>query len=177
MTQRRLRWCASGRTGSVDDPSPPAATAWHGARRRPRDADRVRENGRIREAGEKRLQHVSHGGLADPAQGQAGESYAELHSGDELVEALMELLDSAGPDAVGGNELLQPGFADANQRELGRHKERIRRYQQNHRREAQHHERKHEAEILPSAGGSSDGRSQRCCPVRRMQDKKACYGD
>ncbi len=114
------------------------------------DADSVRVKLGVGQTDEQRLQHAGHGGLADPAQGQAGERDAELHRGNELVELLVELLDRAGADAVGGNELLQPGFADADQGEFRGHKKCVCRDEQNDRHDPQHNEGNHEAEILPS---------------------------
>ena len=74
------------------------------------DADGVGVEVGVRQADEERLQHVRHGRLADPAQGQAGESDAELHGSDEFVELLVELLDGAGTDAVGGDAAAAAGF-------------------------------------------------------------------
>ena len=53
------------------------------------DADGVRVNVGIGQAGEERLQHVGHGGFADPAQRQAGEGDAELYGRDEVVQLLV----------------------------------------------------------------------------------------
>ena len=47
-------------------------------------------------------------------------------------------------------QLLQPGFPDADQRELGGHKEGVCCDEQNDCRDPQHNESNHEAEILPS---------------------------
>ena len=117
----------------------------------------------VRQVDESGSKDVGHGGFADPAQGQAGQGDAKLHGVDELVELLMQLLDGARADAVRRNQLLQPGFAHADQGELGGHKERVGRDQQDHRHDAQHHEGNHEAEILPFECGVSDGGPGRMC--------------
>jgi len=68
---------------------------------------------RVRQASEKRFDEAGHGGFADPAESQATKSDAELDGCNEVIQLLMKFLDGARADAVGGDELLKAGFADA----------------------------------------------------------------
>ena len=116
------------------------------------DGDTVRVEPGVRQGQEQRFQNAGHGGLADPAQSQAGHRDAELHGVEDVVELLMELLDGARADAVRRYHLLQSRFAHVHQCEFSGHEERVCRDQQDHHHDAQHNESNHEAEILPSAG-------------------------
>ena len=106
---------------------------------------------RVRQWTEQRLQHVGDGGFADPAQGEAGDSDAELHGVEDMIELLMEFLDGARADAMRGDHLLQPRFAHADQSEFSGHEERVCRDEQDHRYDAQHDESNHRKNF--TAGG------------------------
>jgi hypothetical protein len=60
-----------------------------------------------------------------------------------MVELLVELLDGARADAVRRDHLLQAGFADADQGELGGHEEGVCRDEQDDRYDSQHNESNH----------------------------------
>ena len=97
-----------------------------------RDRNRMGVDGSVRQLSKRLLQHASQGTLAEPAKGKARHGDAQLHAVEHLVEFAVELPDGAGADALGLDELLDPGIADADQRELGGHEERIGGNQQQH---------------------------------------------
>ena len=69
-------------------------------------------------------------GFADPAEGKAGEGNSKLHSRQEIVEALLQALNSSGTRAPGVDQLLDAGIAQAYDGELGSHKEGVQSHQQ-----------------------------------------------
>ena len=77
----------------------------------------------VREAAE---DGFCYGRLAEAAEGQRGEGDAELHGGEELVDVVLEAEGGAGAGAVELDELLDAGLADADEGELGGHKEGVR---------------------------------------------------
>ena len=66
---------------------------------------------------------VGYRGFADPAEGEPGYGDSELDGGEELVDGVLELESGAGAGAPKSDELLDTGFADADQREFGRDEE------------------------------------------------------
>ena len=72
-------------------------------------------------------------GFADPAEGEAAEGDAELDGGEEVVEVLLEAADGACSEDFLGDELLDAGFADADQGEFRRDKEAVGQNEQGHR--------------------------------------------
>ncbi len=62
---------------------------------------------------------VGYGGLADPAECEAGGGGSELDRGEEFVDGVLELEGGAGAGAAEGDELLDAGLADADEGELG----------------------------------------------------------
>src|SRR5579884_3607194 len=111
----------------------------------------MRINLRVRKTDEERLQHASHRGFTDPAQSEAGEGHPELHCVDELIELLVQLLYGTRAHTPRRYQLLDLGFAQADQGEFGGDKKRIRRDDQDDRHEAQHDEGNHEGKILTLA--------------------------
>ncbi len=101
------------------------------------DGDTMGVERRVRQRSKQRLQHVGQRGFTEPAQSQAGDGHAELHCAEDVVEFLMKLLNGARANAVRCDHLLNSGFADTDQRELGSHKESIGCDQQNHHHDAQ----------------------------------------
>ena len=87
-------------------------------------------------------------GLAQPSEGKAGDGDSELDSVDHAAELLMEFEDSAGTDAAGFDELLDAGFADADEREFGGRKEGIGRDNEQDDEHPQQHECNHGGVIL-----------------------------
>ena len=81
------------------------------------DADVRRDRGK--KAVSEVVERGGDGGLADPAEGEAGEGYAELDGGKEVVHVVLELEDGAGAGSALGDELLDAGLADADESELG----------------------------------------------------------
>src|ERR1700691_4081500 len=82
-------------------------------------------------------------GFADPAEGQADDGDAELNAVDDFVEVAVQLLDNAGTDAAGFDELLDAGLANADQGEFGGGEERIGCDQQQDKKHLQQHVGKH----------------------------------
>ncbi len=72
-------------------------------------------------------------GFADPAEGEAAEGDAELDGGEEVVEVLLEAADGACSEDILGDELLDAGFADADEGELGSDEEAVGEDEQGHR--------------------------------------------
>ena len=66
-----------------------------------------------------------YGGLADPAEGEAGDLVTPSSDGgeEELIDGVFELEGSAGARTAEGDQLLDASLADADQGELGSHKE------------------------------------------------------
>src|ERR1700683_640169 len=64
--------------------------------------------------------------LADPAQRQAAQGYAQLNGRQKIPEVLLQPADDAGSRLALRDELLDARLADADQRELRRHKEAVR---------------------------------------------------
>ena len=94
------------------------------------DGDGVSVEGSVGNAADPGLKQAGQNRLAQPAQSQAGNGDAELHSVDDAGELLVELEDDACAGAMRFDELLDTGFADANQREFSRGEESIHRHQQ-----------------------------------------------
>src|SRR5581483_2666884 len=67
--------------------------------------------------------------LADPAERKADDGDAQLDAGHHFVQIAMKSLQDTGADTTGLDKLLNTGFADADQRELGSGKEGIGRNQ------------------------------------------------
>src|SRR5690242_11591784 len=78
-------------------------------------------NAGVGHIGQQVLKHARHHRLANPAQEQAGEVDAKLHSGPNLSQALMQFLNGARANAAGLDQLLQARIAHADQAELGGH--------------------------------------------------------
>ena len=62
---------------------------------------------------------VSYGGFAYPTKGEACDRDSELDGGEELVDGVLELEGGAGAGTADGDELLDAGFADADEGEFG----------------------------------------------------------
>src|SRR6266852_4450991 len=86
---------------------------------------------------------MGHHGLADPGQGQADHSHAQLHPVDHFVQTAMESLENAGADAAGVNQLLDAGVADADQCKLGRGKKSVSRDQEQYQQDPEQHKGNH----------------------------------
>src|SRR5580698_2505922 len=89
------------------------------------------------------LDDAGNHGFTDPAEGQADDGDAELNAVDDLVEVAVQLLDNAGTDAAGFDELLDAGLANADQGEFGGGEERIGCDQQQDKKHLQQHVGKH----------------------------------
>ena len=83
------------------------------------------------------------GGLADPAEGEAGDGDAELDGGKELVDGVLELEGGAGAGTAEGDELLDARLADADEGELGGHEEAGGQNEEGHHDHAEEHPFKH----------------------------------
>ena len=139
------------------------------------DGNTVRIEPGVGQRQEERLQNAGHGGLADPAQRQAGHGDAELHGVEDMVELLMELVDGTRADAVRRDHLLQSRFAHVHQGEFSSHEERVCRDEQHHDHNAQHNESNHEAEILPSAKGCAGEQSVAGKSCRQRSQARCCF--
>ena len=91
------------------------------------------------EAGGEVEQDLRDGGFADPAESEAGERYAELDGGEELIDRVLELVDGAGAGTSEGDELLDASLADADQGELRGHKEAVGQDEEGHCNRAEEH--------------------------------------
>ena len=89
------------------------------------DGDQVGVEGGVGDGLEPASKEAGDDGFADPAEGEAAEGDAELDGGEKVVEVLLEAADGARSEDVLGDELLDAGFADADQGELGGHKEAV----------------------------------------------------
>ena len=104
-----------------------------------RDGDGVSQDGGVIAATYRQLDQGGQGGLANPAQSEAGQGDTELDGAEQLVHALVQLADGAGADAAGLDELLDAGVADADQGKFRRHEEGIGRHQQQDGKHPQEH--------------------------------------
>ena len=108
------------------------------------DGDGVGVDGGVRReggepAGGETEDDLGDGGLADPAEGEAGEGDAELDGGEELVDGVLELEGGAGAGAAERDELLDAGLADADEGELRGHKEAVGQDEEGHHDRAEEH--------------------------------------
>ena len=87
---------------------------------------KVRVEVRVGQAAHGLFKDAGDGGLADPAEGEAAESDAELDGGKEVAEIFLEAADSARAGPVFGDELLDARLAHAHQSKLRRHKKTVR---------------------------------------------------
>lgn len=87
--------------------------------------------------------NVGDGGFTDPAQSQGGERYSKLDGGQEFVDRVLELKDRDGTGATMGDQLLDAGFADADQRKLRRDKETAGQDEEGHQDDAKENPLKH----------------------------------
>src|SRR5581483_1923545 len=71
------------------------------------------------------LDEVGDHWLADPAERQADNGYAELDAGHHFVQIAMKALQDSGADTAGANQLFNSRFTDPDQREFGCGKEGI----------------------------------------------------
>jgi hypothetical protein len=81
--------------------------------------------------------------FADPAKGEAGEGDSELDGGKKLVDGVLELEGGAGAGTSEINELLDAGFADADECELRSHEEAGGQDEEGHHDHAEEHPLKH----------------------------------
>src|SRR5581483_11662686 len=75
------------------------------------------------------LNEMGDHGFADPTEGEADHGYAQLHPVDDFVQIAVQPLQDAGADAASAYELLDAGFADADQRKFGCGEEGVGRHQ------------------------------------------------
>lgn len=87
---------------------------------------------------------VGYGGFADPAEGEAGYSDSELDGGEEFVDGVLELEGGAGARPAKGDELLDAGFADADEGEFGGDEEAAGQDEEGHQDHAEYHPLEHE---------------------------------
>src|ERR1700722_10886832 len=83
------------------------------------------------------------GGFPDPAESKAGDSDAELHCWQEFIDGVFELEGSAGARTAEGDQLLDASLADADQGELGSHKEAAGQNEKGHHDYAEEHPLEH----------------------------------
>src|ERR1700722_15663310 len=117
------------------------------------DGDGMGVDGGVRDAADPALEETGENGLAQPAQSQAGNGDSGLNSVDDAAELLMEFEDGAGAGAMGFDELLDAGFADADQRELGGGEESVDRHKQENNEHPQQHGCNHGRLILTFGKG------------------------
>ena len=113
-----------------------------------RDGDGMSVDQRVRHASDPALEQSRQNRLAQPAQGQAGDGDSQLHAVDDAAELLVKFEDGAGAHAVGFDQLLDAGFAHADQRELGCGEEGIGRHQEQDDEHPQQHVCNHGTLIL-----------------------------
>ncbi len=88
------------------------------------------------------------GGFADPAEGEAGDSDAELNGGEELVDGVLELECSAGAGTAEGDELLDARLTDADEGELRGDEETCGQDEKGHDDYAEEHPLKHSCQLI-----------------------------
>src|SRR5215469_10188706 len=108
-----------------------------------RHSDQMRGEVGVRHPSEPVLEHRGHDRLADPAQSQTAKSDAELNSGQEIVQVLLETPHEPGARTALRNQLFDTGFTDADKRELGRDKEAVGQDEHHDRYAAKEQELKH----------------------------------
>ena len=91
---------------------------------------------------------VGDGGLADPAEGEGGEGDAELDGREELVDGVLELEGGTSAGAPEGDELLDAGFADADEGELRRDEETAGQDEEGHQDDAEEDPFKHDCSVM-----------------------------
>ena len=97
------------------------------------DRDQVGIEGGVGQCLEPVPEEAGDDGFADPAEGEAAEGDSELDGGEEVVEVLLEAADGACSEDVLSDELLDAGFADADQGKLGGDEEAVGEDEQGHR--------------------------------------------
>ena len=112
------------------------------------DGDGMGVDYRVRDATDPALEQSRQNRLAQPAQGQAGDGDSQLHTVHDAAELLVEFENGASAGAVGFDQLLDAGFAHADQRELGRGEEGIGRHQEQDDEHPQQHVCNHGTLIL-----------------------------
>ena len=141
------------------------------------DGDGMSVDRRMGDASDPGLEQARQNRLAQPAQGQAGDGDSQLHAVDDAAELLVKFEDGAGADAVGFDQLLDAGFAHADQRELGRGEEGIGRHQEQDDEHPQQHVCNHGTLILTfqrdnrSAEQNSWRRISGCANLLAVQSK------
>src|SRR6185312_7905067 len=70
--------------------------------------------------------------LANPTERECGQRDSKLYGGEEVVDRVLELEDSAGSGASGGNELLHARLPHADDGELRRDKEAVGQNEEGH---------------------------------------------
>jgi len=83
------------------------------------------------------------GGFSDPAEGEARYCDTKLDCGKELVDGVFELEDGAGAGTAECDELLDTGFADTDEGELGSHEEAAGQNEKGHHDYAEEHPLEH----------------------------------
>ena len=136
-------------------------------RKRHRHGDGMSVEGRVGHAADPDLEQSGQNRLAQPAQRQAGDGDPELHAVYDAAELLVKFEDGAGADAVGGDQLLDAGFAHGHQRELGCGEEGIGRHQEQDDEHPQQHVCNHGTLILTFQrdNRSADRNSRRRSPA------------
>src|SRR6202451_390448 len=89
------------------------------------DGNPVGVNLRVGDLAERFREDTGQHGFADKTESQAYDCDSQLNTVDYFVEVSVQLLDNAGADAPGFDQLLNAGFANADQGEFGRGKERV----------------------------------------------------
>ena len=89
------------------------------------DGDEVGVEGGVGKVLKPLFEEAGDDGLADPAEGEAAEGDAELDGGEKFVEVLLKTADGTCSEDFLGDELLDAGFADADEGELGGDKEAV----------------------------------------------------
>ena len=107
------------------------------------DSDGVGVEDGVGDGADPGLEEARQGRLAKPAQAEASDGDSELDAVNDALKLLMKLEDGASAGAVGFDELEDAGFADADERELGRGEESIGRYQEQDNEHPQQHVRNH----------------------------------
>ena len=83
------------------------------------------------------------GGLADPAEREAGERDAELHGGQELVDGVLELEHGASAGPAERDELLDARLPNADESELRGDEETVGQDEKGHHHRAEEHPLQH----------------------------------
>jgi hypothetical protein len=86
---------------------------------------------------------MSDHGLADPAEGEADDGDAELHTVDDFVQVAVQSLQNTSADAAGSDQLLDAGLTDTDQGKFGSGKEGVGRYQSYYQQDPEQHKGDH----------------------------------